>query len=128
MTIKSLHTHNRFVNLDELNTRHGCQMNPLYYNSLKKVITDIVNLADGPKANVFERHMTVPKVSTMTELFAKTNKGSKIFRNVIRLNSKAKINYMVKKWQFRFNTDKICEVEVQNCYRGFQTKKIKGIC
>ena len=121
MTIKSLHKNSNFKTLDELNTDHECQMNPLHYKGLKKVITDFIDM-EGPKTVVFEREMTIPKTSTMTELFAKTNKGSKIFRSVIKSNSKIKIDYMVEKWQTRFDTKKICQSEAQNCYRGFQTK------
>ena len=60
-------------------------------------------------------------ISSVTQLYQKQTKGSKIFRKILTYTSPIKVKFNLDKWKKKLGTKMICQIEVLN---GFRVSKI----
>ena len=120
--MKSLFNDNIFISIDDFNAKFGAKINTLSHRSLKKIIESNLLTKEGSRLDTSEQKVDSHWIFTMSNLFLKNKKGSKIFRHVLNYGTPVKVNYNIDRWKKKLRTNNICESEIISGYRGMQTK------
>ena len=95
-------------------------MNSLNHRTLERVMEETLVLKDNTKIDMEETEMDSHWISTVTQLFQKQTKGSKIFRKILTYIAPIKVKFNLEKWKKKLGTEKICKIEILNGFRSLQ--------
>ena len=112
MDVKSLLNDNIFVPIDIFNAKYGTKINTLIHRSLKNIMESNLQTKEGTRLDTSEQKVDSHWIFTMSSLFLKNEKGSKIFEHVLNNGTHVKVIYNIDRWKKKLRTNNICESEI----------------
>ena len=120
--IKELYINGQFLTLEDFNNKFKTKINSLNHRTLEKVMEENLSLKNNTRINTEETKMEPHWISSITKLFHKQTKGSKIFRKVLTYFSPIKVKLNLEKWRKKLGTEEVCKIEITNGFRSLQNK------